>query len=154
MFGDPIVGTVKDCAIGSTPPPSEWTVCATEGGVCAFTGAREVRYGVNGAFVYRTLSDGTACTNEVFGDPIYGSMKYCATRIPPPPTDWTFCAAEGGVCAFTGTAEVRYGANGAYVYQTLANGTACTNVVFGDPLYGVVKSCDLRTASGSSLTSR
>ena len=99
------------------------------------------------------IKDGTACTNEVFGDPIYGSMKYCATRIPPPPTDWTFCAAEGGVCAFTGTAEVRYGANGAYVYQTLANGTS-THVVFGDPLYGVVKSCALRTASGSSLTSR
>ena len=76
-------------------------------------------------------------------------MKQCAIRIPPPPTDWTFCASEGGVCAFTGTMEVRYGANGSFVYKTLTDGTACTNEVFGDPIYGVVKFCDLRTASGS-----
>ena len=154
VFGDPIVGTVKDCAIRSTPPPSEWTVCATEGGVCAFTGTREVRYGVNGAFVYRTLSDGTACTNEVFGDPIYGSVKYCAVRIPPPPTDWTFCASEGGVCAFTGTTEVRYGANGAYRLQDVDQRHRLYQRGVRRPLYGVVKSCTLRTASGSSLTSR
>ena len=147
VFGDPIYGTAKACAIRCTPAPSEWTVCATEGGVCAFTGTREVRYGVNGAFADRTLTDGTGCTNEVFGDPIYGSVKYCAKRIPPPATDWTFCALENGVCAFTGTAEVRYGANGAYVYQTLLDGTACTNQVFGDPVYGVVKFCSLRIAS-------
>ncbi len=40
---------------------------------------------------------------------------------------------------------MRYGAYGVYVYRTLTDGTACTNEVFGDPLYGVVKSCDLRT---------
>ncbi len=147
VFGDPIYGTVKACAIRGTPPPSEWTVCATEGGACAFTGTMEVRYGVNGAFVYRTLSNGTACTNDVFGDPIYGSVKYCAMRIAPPPTDWTFCAAEGGVCAFTGVREVRYGANGVYVYQTLLDGTACTNSVFGDPVYGTPKQCDTRPAA-------
>ena len=28
-------------------------------------------------------------------------------------TPWNFCAPEGGVCAFTGTTEVRYGADGA-----------------------------------------
>ena len=135
--------------IRSTPSPTEWTFCAPEGGVCAFTGTMEVRYGANGSFVYKTLTDGTACTNEVFGDPIYGTVKQCAIRIPPPPTEWTFCAPEGGVCAFTGTREVRYGANGSYVYKTLTDGTACTNEVFGDPLYGVVKFCDLRTASPS-----
>ena len=85
----------------------------------------------------------------MFGDPIFGTVKTCAFRIPTDSTEWTFCAAEGGVCAFTGTAEVRYGANGAYVYQTLPDGMACTNEVFGDPLYGVVKSCNLRTASPS-----
>ena len=46
-------------------------------------------------------------------------------------TDWIFCAPEGGVCAFTGTTEVRYGADGTYVYQTFTDGTACTNAVFG-----------------------
>ena len=144
VFGDPIYGTVKACAIRIPPDPTEWTFCASEGGICAFTGAREVRYGANGAYVYQTLLDGTACTNQVFGDPIYGSVKYCAMRIPPPPTDWTFCAPEGGFCAFTGTGEVRYGANGVYVYQMLLDGTACTNQVFGDPTPNVPKQCAIR----------
>jgi hypothetical protein len=150
VFGDPVIGTLKQCAIERTPPPTDWTFCAPEGGVCAFTGTTEVRYGANGSHVYHTLTDGTTCTNDVFGDPIFGTVKQCATRSRPPPTEWTFCAAEGGVCAFSGTTEVRYGANGSYAYTTLTDGTACTNEVFGDPIYGVLKSCELRTASGSS----
>ena len=153
VFGDPIFGTRKSCAIRILPAPTEWTVCAAEGSVCPFSGTREVRYGADGAYVYQTLANGTACTNAVFGDPIYGTVKACAIRIPPAQTEWTVCAAEGGVCAFTGAREVRYGANGVYVYQTLLDGTACINQVFGDPLYGVVKFCSLRTASGSPLTS-
>ena len=81
--------------------------------MCAFTGPTEVRYGANGAYVYQTLTDGTACTNDVFGDPLYGTGKH-APSASPAETDWTFCAAEGGLCAFTGTIAVRYGANGAY----------------------------------------
>ena len=149
VFGDPVFGTRKSCAITIPPASTEWTVCATEGGVCAFTGAMEVRYGADGTYAYRTLTDGTACINDVFGDPVYGTVKACAIRIPPAPTEWTLCAVEGGVCTFTGIAEVRYGANGVYVYQTLLDGTACSNEVFGDPIYGVVKSCDLRTGSPS-----
>ena len=153
VFGDPAFGTRKSCAIRIVPTPTEWTVCAAEGGVCAFTGTMEVRYGADGVYVYQTLANGTPCTNAVFGDPIYGTVKACAIRSPPDPTEWTFCAAEDGVCSFSGTREVRYGANGVYVYQTLADGTACTNAVFGDPLYGVVKSCSVRTAFGSSSAS-
>ena len=54
---------------------------------------------------------------------------------------WTFCAPEGGFCAFAGTTEVRYGGNGVYTYKTLSNGTACTNSVFGDPVAGTAKQC-------------
>ena len=153
VFGDPTYGTVKDCAIKVTAAPPDWTFCAAEGGVCAFSGTMEVRYGANGFFFFQTLTDGTACANEVFGDPISGTVKQCSIPSPPQP-EWTSCAPEGGVCAFTGTTEVRYGANGTYVYQTFTDGTACNNEVFGDPIVGVVKSCALRTASGSSLTSR
>jgi hypothetical protein len=32
-------------------------------------GTMDVRYGANGSFSFQTLTDGTACTNEVFGDP-------------------------------------------------------------------------------------
>ena len=91
-----VVGTSYDRVSGTyratmwvvpvAPPVDEWTFCATEGGVCAFTGTTEVRYGANGSFVFKTLTDGTACTNEVFGDPIYGTVKECAIRSTPPPT--------------------------------------------------------------------
>ena len=145
VFGDPAPGQIKQC---STPTPvtaPTWTVCAPEGGTCAFSGTLQVRYGANGAYFYKTLSNGTACTNAVFGDPIFGTPKTCA--IPSDSsTAWTFCVAEGGTCAFSGTREVRYGANGIYFYRTVSGGVACTNGVFGDPLYGVAKHCDTATS--------
>ena len=107
------------------PPPADgWTFCASEGGLCAFSGTQQVRYGANGAYFYKSLSGGTPCTNSVFGDPIAGTAKQChiggnAPSAAPAPADgWTFCASEGGFCAFSGTQQVRYGANGAYFYKS------------------------------------
>jgi probable HAF family extracellular repeat protein len=151
VFGDPIYGTVKQCAI-KTPPPAEWTFCAPENGVCAFTGTSEVRYGANGSFFFKPLTGGTACSNDVFGDPIYGTVKHCAIKIAPAPTDWILCAPEGGVCTFTGTTEVRYGSNGSFVYQTSTDGTACNNELFGDPIFGTVKHCAIRTTPPITAT--
>ena len=151
VFGDPAANVRKECATrgGSSGSP-DWTVCAREGGVCAFVGAQEVRYGANGSFVYRTLSNGAACTNSVFGDPAVGVSKECATRGSSSGSpDWTFCAWEGGLCAFAGTQEVRYGANGSFLYRTLSNGSPCTNSVFGDPISNVPKRCEIRPGSGS-----
>ena len=54
---------------------------------------------------------------------------------------WVFCANENQQCSFTGTKIVRYGTNGVYFFETLANGTMCSNGVFGDPLPGVPKQC-------------
>jgi hypothetical protein len=37
-----------------------------------------VAYGTRGAFVYRTFTDGTPCTNPAFGtDPVNGVLKSC-----------------------------------------------------------------------------
>ena len=58
-------------------------------------------------------------------------------------TAWTHCAAENEVCAFSGTATVRYGANGVFATTTFTNGVSCSNAVFGDPIPGVFKSCDI-----------
>ena len=96
---------------------NNWTVCAAEGGTCAYTGTQEVRYGANGSYFYRTLTDGTACTNAVFGDPVTGVRKDCALRTATATGEWSVCAAEGGTCAYTGTQEVRYGANGLVLLQ-------------------------------------
>jgi parallel beta-helix repeat protein len=74
--------------VNYTSGSSAWTYCADEGGVCAFTGTKDVRYGANGVYTYKTLTDGTPCTNSVFGDPIPGTVKQCATGAassPPPP---------------------------------------------------------------------
>jgi Viral BACON domain/Fibronectin type III domain len=65
---------------------------------------------------------------------------------------WTFCADEGQRCSFTGTKNVRYGANGVYVYKSLTNGTACSNSVFGDPLKGADKQCYIQASGTFTLT--
>jgi hypothetical protein len=60
----------------------------------------------------------------------------------PAPTDgWTNCASEGGLCSFSGSRQVRYGANGTYFYRTATGSIQCTNSVFGDPLPTVTKAC-------------
>ncbi len=56
---------------------------------------------------------------------------------------WTTCASENGVCSFSGTAQVRYGAGSSWNTGTFTNGVACNNSVFGDPAFGVVKSCQV-----------
>ena len=125
---------------------SEWTFCAAEGGTCTFSGTQEVRYGANGLYVYKTFTNATACTNSVFSDPIVGVAKSCSVK---PTSGWTVCASEGGFCPFSGTQQVRYGANGAYFYKTLTGGTLCTNSVFGDPIVGTVKQCQIGGASAT-----
>ena len=72
-----------------TPPPgSGWTYCVAEWEFCSFAGTKEVAFGKNTAWNYRTLTGGTDCTNAVFGDPADGVVKECWTRDPvisPPP---------------------------------------------------------------------
>jgi serine protease len=53
---------------------------------------------------------------------------------------WTDCATEG-TCSFSGTRQVRYGANGQYAHMTFTSSTACSNAVFGDPIHIVQKTC-------------
>ena len=59
--------------------------------------------------------------------------------VPPPPSGaWTFCSAECEQCAFSGTKEVRSGANGTFTApRVFSNGVYCSNEIFGDPLPGV-----------------
>ena len=56
-------------------------------------------------------------------------------------TSWTTCANEGATCSFSGTREVRFGANGVYTSKMITASTPCTTAVFGDPIRGVVKTC-------------
>jgi type IV pilus assembly protein PilY1 len=65
---------------------------------------------------------------------------------------WIYCAGENSNCSFTGTRQVRYGAQGEYAIAEFTDGTSCSNAVFGDPISGVYKSCHYLDTSGSALT--
>lgn len=169
VFGDPLPGADKVCEYamieggGEPPPPppppppsgTTWTLCAYEGGICSFSGTRQVRYGRDGTFVTRTATDSISCINEVFGDPLYGVEKLCeyaadTTTTPPPDPAWTRCASEGEVCSFSGTTQVRYGRDGTYATRSATGSIGCNNEIFGDPLPGIVKVCDYATEGSTT----
>jgi hypothetical protein len=150
----PVVGQIDIGAYEATTAPTtstatSWTACATEGGICSFSGTREVRFGANGVYTSKTITASTPCTKAVFGDPIYGVVKSCSyasttsTTVTPTPTAPTFtaCAREGGTCSFSGKREVRYGTATIYTSKVLTGPVACNNTTFGDPIRGQVKSC-------------
>jgi Cellulase (glycosyl hydrolase family 5)/Secretion system C-terminal sorting domain len=58
--------------------------------------------------------------------------------------NWSFGASENGIVTPNGTHDVRYGANGVYAYRANVSGSiGCNNSVFGDPIPGVAKSCEI-----------
>ena len=134
---------------------ASWVYCATEGSNCIFSGSREVRYGTADRNVVKIFNGSVACGNANFGDPAYGSAKYCwygsdtaaATTTTPAAstntssTGWTYCTWEGGYCSFSGTRTVRFGTTSANVTRTVTGGTSCSTATFGDPAYGQAKSC-------------
>ena len=135
-----------------------WTRCASEGGICTTPTASTVRYGLNGIYFTKSVTGSIACSNGAFGDPSPGTDKFCdyspnqaAPAQPPSPTgtpiSWTRCAAEGGVCSFIGTQQVRYGINGQYALHTATAPVACDNSTFGDPAPGADKFCDYAPAA-------
>lgn len=65
---------------------------------------------------------------------------------------WTFCANEGQTCSFSGTAEVRYGANGDDTRGVYTGGVACNSTVFGNPASGS-KKCYYRSIATTALVS-
>jgi hypothetical protein len=65
-------------------PPSGFSFCAWEGQRCSFSDRRDVAFGANGHFNYRTgITGGIDCNNASFGDPISGVFKACFTRPAP-----------------------------------------------------------------------
>jgi hypothetical protein len=84
VFGDPIYGVAKTCSYSSstvtTAPTTTptFTMCATEGGTCSFSGKREVRYGTSTIYTSKVLTGPVACNNTTFGDPAHGQVKSCS----------------------------------------------------------------------------
>ncbi|AYQ29008.1 MULTISPECIES: pilus assembly protein [unclassified Polaromonas] len=64
------------------------------------------------------------------------------------PADTESCAPQGGICNFSGTREVWYGAPGGWKVVPAANTAPCDHNVLGDPLFGVAKACYSRPYTG------
>jgi len=135
---------------GNYGVPTGFTKCANEGGTCAVTGTQQIAFGANGIYSYTTASASTACSNSVLPDPDYGIVKSCyvgSVVTGPSGTATSYCAPENGLCAFSGTRTVYYGAGSSWTSKSVTSGTPCTNAVFGDPDFGVAKSCFVTPAA-------
>ncbi|MCV2358438.1 hypothetical protein LNV08_05565 [Paucibacter sp. TC2R-5] len=130
-----------------------WRTCAEENETCRVSGRAMVRYGADGRWTNRTVSNNVDCNNDTFGDPAPGVPKRCQVRTsgndgngnyPGSAMGWSFCAAEGEYCQFKGSAEVRFGQGNRFVSRTAYGGVRCDVSDFGDPVRGVTKFCEIR----------
>jgi hypothetical protein len=105
-FGDPYPGVDKVCEyMPAVTAPTTWTRCATEGGTCAVSGTKQVRYGLNTSWTTKLVTGSVACTNAVFGDPYKGVTKVCevtgSTTTTPAPTPATNALPTDSIFAST-----------------------------------------------------
>ncbi len=102
---------------------------------------------------YKAVAAGEA--RPVVGQIDIGAYESLTAAATSTATSWTTCATEGGTCSFSGTREVRFGANGVYTSKMITASTPCTTAVFGDPIRGVVKSCSYAgtTTAAAPVTS-
>ncbi len=125
----------------STVPVTGYLPCPVENGYCGFTGVSAVAFGggtpAGLSFQYRFATNGVQCSNSFFGDPLPGVLKSCYQRPLTP------CATEGGVCSFSGSSIVVYGAGSSFKTGVYTGGVQCGNGVFGDPDVGIGKACYL-----------
>lgn len=63
-------------------------------------------------------------------------------------TGWTRCASEGEYCRVDGSARVRFGADNRYEYRNVTAGVLCSVNTFGDPAYGLNKTCEYIATGG------
>jgi hypothetical protein len=119
VFGDPAPGAQKSCWIVHTVSAAAsnhaarsaagetttnraaitWTACASERGICSFSGTHDVKYGSDTRYVILNVTGGTPCNNGVFGDPAPGEVKQCwyDSDLPPPaPTPPSIMATSKG----------------------------------------------------------
>ena len=114
--------------------------------------------GTTGAYTQtRSYTSAPYPTCAVLGEwtPAEPPAGICVPVPPPPVEQWTFCAHERQLCAFTGTRRVRYGAGTVWVERDVtaaSGGVQCSNSVFGDPAVGITKRCELRAQAAATGT--
>ena len=145
-----LLGLALVALVAGSPAPAQaqWQRCASQDEVCRFRGEALVRYGSEGRYEYRVARNRILCDVRDFGnDPARGVRKQCAynydldARDPGNSRGWTHCARESEYCRVPGSARVRYGVGGRYVYRDVSGGVQCSYRVFGDPAQGEHKTC-------------
>ncbi|PIR41567.1 MAG: hypothetical protein COV31_00455 [Candidatus Yanofskybacteria bacterium CG10_big_fil_rev_8_21_14_0_10_46_23] len=116
-------------AYNSNPNALQATV---SGSTLSITG----RFGVAGVIVVCSTSDSCGAVTVL----VNGNNN---NNFPPNSGNWTFCVVENQTCYFSGSRQVRYGANNSYFYRTFTGSVFCSNGVFGDPIFGVFKKCEI-----------
>jgi hypothetical protein len=142
-----------------------WRNCAFEGQTCNVNGRATVRFGTDGRWASRSVSNYVQCDNDAFGDPAPGQSKRCQVRVSGnygsgnygggsygsgSAQGWSFCAAEGEICRFQGRADVRFGQGNSFVTRTAYGSVRCDVADFGDPTPGATKFCEVRRSGGQS----
>src|SRR5437660_2552462 len=85
-------------------------------------------------------------------------LRWPKPTPPPPPSplpisgEWTPCASDMQQCNFSGTKQVRFGANGIYNYGTFTGGVLCANSRSEERRVGKDKQCDYADIIGETQT--
>ena len=124
-----------------------WTTIAKEGERFTVSGTQTVRYGSGSTWITMQVNGSGECSNGAFGqDPLYGVVKECQTESSGD-TGWTVIAGEHSGFTVNGSQTVRYGNGTSWITQSVSGAGECSNEYFGaDPLYGVVKECQVASA--------
>lgn len=89
-------------------------------------------------------------------DSVVVSVVRPAVVIPPPVTKPGFCANHGSRCQFSGIWTIRYGAGRFWSRKTFSpdsnGGVMCDDSIFGDPIIGTLKTCELFSAGSAPNT--
>jgi len=130
-------------AIGPAGHRLQYFFCAQENTTCPLGTRKYVAFGANGSYAFKSVTGSVGCDVATFGfDPAPGQAKNCYFA------NYGFTAGENTNGRAPIGAEVAYGANGVFNFRKFTTTTfACSNVSFGDPVPGVVKSCYI-AASG------
>ncbi len=140
-LGVPQVPRNQSHTFSSTLPALISFVLAAVLTACGGGGAGSSEPASGAASSAATLNDGTQSTAA--GTTATAMAK--ALAVSTTNASWSALALENGSFTVTGTQTVRYGAGSAWVEKVVTGSGQCTNAFFGrDPLYGVVKACELQ----------
>lgn len=134
-----------------------WTLCAAEGQTCTVPATAMVRYGIEGKYLYKTVSGSIGCNNTQWTDPAVGIVKHCdyaSATTTAAAGSWSQVAVENQSFSLASAQTVRYGTGTSWVERTVSGAGFCANWYFGaDPAPGQVKRCETQgSGSGGTTT--